>query len=112
MFASEDANKAIEALKDWLAREAGVSWDSYRGADGKPYQDPRARVIEAQWRRLAELDEVRIASHDALVWWCRKALKLPAQVAVQHMPDATKDEAIRTLGAWLRRAMGADDAEP
>lgn len=43
-----DASKAIEALKAWLAREAGVVWPK---APAKPYETKRA-VIEAQIARL------------------------------------------------------------
>lgn len=41
-----DARKAIEALKSWLAREAGVHWRD-RG-------DPKLGVIEAQLRLLGD----------------------------------------------------------
>ena len=49
--ASRDAARAIEGLKAWLAREAGVDWSVYRGGE----DNPRARVLEAQWRMLRAL---------------------------------------------------------
>jgi phage gp16-like protein len=47
-----DARKVIEALKSWLAREAGVEW-------GDKDSNPRKRVVEAQWRVLVEMDVIR-----------------------------------------------------
>lgn len=41
-----DARKAVEALKDWLARDGGVDWTGQ--VDG--LADDRLRVAWAQWR--------------------------------------------------------------
>ena len=49
------ATAVIEAIKGWLTREAGVDWSSYHASVGGKrvtYEDPRQRVIEAQWRLL------------------------------------------------------------
>ncbi|WP_142416964.1 phage protein GemA/Gp16 family protein [Bartonella massiliensis] len=48
---SDDAGKAIEALKSWLQREGGVDWK------GKKIQDswqkmPGYLILRAQWKRL------------------------------------------------------------
>lgn len=104
LHAPEDAEKAIEAIKDWLAREAGVSWESYSGHQGR-FEDPRARVIEAQWHRLANIGAVKIADGGALTWWLRRALKLPGHMGATQIADRQKDEAIRKLGGWLRREL-------
>lgn len=42
---ADDAAKAIEALKGWLARDGGVDWRDSRKPDGR-------RIAEAQWRTL------------------------------------------------------------
>lgn len=48
-----DANRAIEAIKGWLAREAGVKWP---GRAPKPFETKRA-VITAQLRSLGLPDD-------------------------------------------------------
>lgn len=53
----EDAAKAIEALKGWLARDGGVDWsrqpDRYTG----DYINlPQYRIALAQWQKLRQLD--------------------------------------------------------
>jgi phage gp16-like protein len=50
----EDARKVIEALKAWLAREAGVEWAPIKGAD-PAFNDPRCRIVNAQFGRLVTL---------------------------------------------------------
>jgi phage gp16-like protein len=72
--------KAIEGLKKWIAREAGVEWPSGRKAD---IGDVKLAVIAAQHRRLAELGQ-------------------PAQPALNH--DALDDE-MQVLGRRLRQVM-------
>lgn len=47
----EDAAKAIEALKAWMAREAGVDW-RHKKALPPPMNDERFRVAWAQYRVL------------------------------------------------------------
>lgn len=44
------ADKAIEALKAWLARDGGVTWGTTNGYDW--LRDHTAKVAWAQWRRL------------------------------------------------------------
>lgn len=48
---AEHAASVIEALKAWLAREAGVDW-KFSGRRGSTAAH---RISEAQWHRLAEL---------------------------------------------------------
>jgi phage gp16-like protein len=51
MRSAGHAARAIEALKSWLAREAGVVWGLYP-------DEPVRAVVEAQWHRLIKLDAV------------------------------------------------------
>jgi len=73
----QDAIKAIEALKGWLARAGGVDWDAYR--------DPADCVLAAQLRRL-ETD--------------------PAEVgyAMQLSPDAGA-ETVRAVSGMARQTL-------
>ena len=45
------ASRAIDALKAWLGREAGVVWPAKDHDDGLA---SRRAIVEAQWRRLVE----------------------------------------------------------
>lgn len=49
---ASDAAKAIEALKAWLTREAGVAWSAHP-------DNPRRAVAEAIWRKLIEIGDVK-----------------------------------------------------
>lgn len=46
----EDAAKAIEALKGWIAREAGVAWSIHNGE--KWLAKPGGKIASTQWRIL------------------------------------------------------------
>jgi len=46
------AAKAIEALKSWMVREAGVNWAAH------PH-NPRAAVVDAQWRALCTMGVIK-----------------------------------------------------
>lgn len=57
-----DAAKAIEALKAWLAREAKVDWSpitSLVRQIPEHVNDPRYRIVVAQWRKLIAIGAVR-----------------------------------------------------
>ncbi|WP_165825227.1 regulatory protein GemA [Rhodopseudomonas palustris] len=81
--AATDARKAVEALKLWLSREAGVQWP----AGDDPLAVRRA-VIEAQRKRLVALDEL---------------------VAYFEPADTAEglDKLIALLGDRLRRALAS-----
>ena len=85
--------KVIEGLKAWLARPvdkggAGVDWSVCPGPDG-PIDNPRARVVQAQWRILRRMGATE-ATADALED-CLAGLR-PAEV----------DALIRRLGEHIR----------
>lgn len=99
-------SRAVEALKLWLARPAaegggGVDWSPYERVAGPPLFRPRARVIEAQWRRLRDLGaepdvpDLRLNGTTAFL------------VAVEpgvFLSDADADALIRALGTRIRGA--------
>ena len=61
-----DADKAIEALKGWLAREAGVDWSRSRFV--APWTQTNGyRIAAAQWRIVAGAD-VRLAETSLMGW--------------------------------------------
>ncbi|MFQ5533451.1 MAG: gp16 family protein [Sphingomonadales bacterium] len=100
------AGRVIEALKDWAARDAGVSWAGYRTIDGAGFtvHKPKGRVMEAQWRILHDLGEVRIRSTDALSAWVERYLRLPGKRSHRDISQQQADRVIEHLGAWVRRA--------
>ncbi len=98
----KDTAACIEALKDWLARDAGVDWSPVREhAQGRwPRNNPRARVMEAQWRLLHVAGAVDSPSVDALQVWVRGSV--PKGRIYLELPGREQDRLIRELGAWLR----------
>lgn len=57
---SRAGTSAIEGLKSWLERAAGVDWPEARRRDGE--QDvigSKRAVLDAQWRRLIALGDVK-----------------------------------------------------
>ena len=93
--------QCIEALKDWLARDGGVDWSPYARSGKRPVHKPRARIMEALWRRLHEAGAVRIADHGALHSWVVGFRR--AQDTYSALPSTIQDQLIRELGKWLRK---------
>lgn len=95
---AKSANKAIEGLKAWIAREAGVEW-------GDETTNPRRAVVEAQVRRLEELGDVQeIPGTGSFLeaYVCRVTGKARG---LHFVDDADWDRAIAALGGRLRRAI-------
>lgn len=95
-----DAAPAIEALKAWLTRAAGVKWPASRDPAGI-----KVAVVAAQIRRLAQL-----AANGAPVPLGRAGAALlhrdPATLALDDL-DAVQ----RRLGKMLRQALTAQSTE-
>ena len=96
--------QCIEALKDWMARDGGVDWRPYARDGKRPVHKPRARVLEALWRKLHEAGEVRIADTGALHSWVVGFRR--GQESYSALPSTVQDQLIRELGKWLRKAGG------
>lgn len=98
------AAKVIEALKDWLAREAGISWDPYARSKGAARENPRARVLEAQWKIMAGLGLVTIDHPGALDAWARRRFKIARDISITQLAPAEADALIGEFGARIRKA--------
>ncbi len=70
---AEDARKAVEALKDWIAREGGVNW-STTIATPQWLKQPGAQIALAQWQILvaAEAEPAHIRNFRAFVAFVAK----------------------------------------
>ncbi len=96
--------KAIEGLKAWLAREAGVDWSPYAAAQGEDIDNPRARVIEAQWRILAGLGVVHIDDPGALASYAARHAGIGRTISHTHLEADEAKALIAHLGWRIRRA--------
>lgn len=108
-----DANKAIEGLKDMLARDGCVlpdaeqarKWNIWRTKASLPPLADTAHachiaLIEAQWRRLIVLGAMRTGGDARLDTWLRKI----GGVAVTYLLSAGDAErAVAALANWIRR---------
>lgn len=119
-----DAAKAIEALKSWIAREAGVEWPS-RPASGRagPEQaaehaiDTKRAVAEAACRRMVEAGAFDLhgetfaqAWPSAFIVWAFKAGHVPVANEPAYQPEhwdamtAAAGRRMRVKGEKKRRA--------
>ena len=101
-FAGPRLGAAVEEVKRLLAREGGVDWSrSDLDLVERPTLRPRVAVIEAQWRILLELGAAKTPG--AIDHYVSRLLKIGVR-SIIHLEDAQADEAIRLLGARIRRA--------
>ena len=98
---ADKAAGVIEALKGWLARPAakgggGVSWSSQW-----PFGDRQA-VVEAQWRRLLDLDAI---AQPHIGWWDMAYRMRVAPAAPQFYATRDWDSVIAVYGRFIRKAL-------
>ncbi|PIO98607.1 regulatory protein GemA [Pleomorphomonas carboxyditropha] len=105
---AEDAAKAIEALKGWMAREADIDWSPVKGAPAW-YNAPQYRIASAQWRILCALDRQRPEPR-----WSRfpnvetfLATTLDEDFRLGDAPAALWRQAMNHLGGLIRDLKGA-----
>lgn len=90
---------AVEALKDWMARDGGVDWSPYRSGRRRVHR-PGARVLEALWRRLAAAGAVGSADPAALGAWVAGYRRAAGEYS--ELPAGTLNQLVRAAGDWLR----------
>lgn len=92
LYYADDAGKAIEALKGWMAREAGVDWrvhrtmPLWRQAEGY-------KIAIAQWTLL---------QHDPNDFWSAICLFSGAEPGVRDLSRAEWITVMNTLGERVR----------
>lgn len=104
------ASQVIEALNAWAARTVdngggGVDWSAFPEGD----TDPRARVLQAQWRRLYGLGWAKVGSPFALAGWLHAAGFTPNLASERRLDPRTADRAMRHLGGLIRRRLNEGD---
>jgi phage gp16-like protein len=94
VLSANHAARAIEALKNWLAREAGVVWGLYP-------DEPIRAVVEAQWHQLIKLDAVsgELADYSA---------GITGKSSLAHYDRETWLALSQALGKHLRRVLARD----
>lgn len=95
----EDAARAIDALKGWMAREAGVDW-SIRVGMATVQRMPGFKVAMAQWAILAKVGQVE-TGFDAFRRFAEERTFNP-------LPQMTAKEwaaLMNTLGQRVRKAV-------
>ncbi len=99
--------QCIEGLKDWLAREGGVDWSPYRIFHPAKHI-PRARILEAQWRRLEPENADKRANLVTLQAWVTG--HRGDRESYTTLGGKVLDELIRELGKLLRQETDDDRA--
>jgi phage gp16-like protein len=98
-----DAKKAIEALKDWLAREANVDWSVDRRRPDL-LNEPKFQVVMAQWRKLIALDAIHIVGDQNLTMTARLALET-GKASFDELTGEDWSTLMRALGRSIRAAL-------
>jgi len=93
--------RCVDALKDWLAREADVDWSPYAVGPRRSKHVPGARVLEALWRNLASAEGARVSDDgwDLHNW---VSVELDDDTPYTALDSATLVRLHRRLGEWLR----------
>lgn len=91
-----DAKKAVEALKDWIAREGGVMWGNTNGYDW--LKDYGAKIAWAQWCKLRR--DASLLVQDA---FRAKVFALVGEKpSLEHLSSAEWRKVCNALGAIIR----------
>lgn len=97
----EERSQVIEGLKDWATRDGGVDWSPYYHNGKKIKDEPRQRVIEAQWRRALDLGAITPKPFTRPVDYARGITGLGG---FQFYKPADFDRVIEALGQIIRKA--------
>lgn len=90
------ADKAVEALKDWLHRDGGVGWGNTNGFDF--LKDHGAKVAWAQWQRLYPLSSLR----DLTAFQAKVFATVGSKGALDRLTSADWRTVSNVLGTVIR----------
>jgi phage gp16-like protein len=96
---ADDASRAIEALKSWLRREAGVSYGNTNGYDWLALDG--AKVAWAQWKILAPG-----ASHMVRKGFDEAASQITGKPMLQALTAGDWQKLMNALGEQIRAQKG------
>lgn len=92
-----DGKRVVEALKDWLAREAGVMWGNTQGYDW--LKDHGGKIAWAQWRRLYPAAELR----DQTAFRARVLALVPGKDSLDGLTSAEWREVCNAFAPLVRK---------
>ncbi|WP_353428739.1 regulatory protein GemA [Paracoccus denitrificans] len=92
-----DGKRVVEALKDWLAREAGVMWGNTQGYDW--LKDHGGKIAWAQWRRLYPAADLR----DQTAFRAKVLALVPGKDSLDRLTSADWREVCNAFGRVVRK---------
>jgi hypothetical protein len=100
---ARDGNSAVEGLKSWLGRQGKVDWP----ADSEDVIGAKRAVLDAQWRRLIQLGDVKPigSAVDPMEDLQAYAARIVRQNRWETFRSADYDEVQKALGSKLRGAL-------
>lgn len=104
------AGNVIEAMKKMAEREACVDWSGYQigyGPNAHTVYNPRARVIEAQWKIMYRMELIDIRDPGALSSYARRICKHAQHCGHEQLSDEELDQVIVVFGTQLRAKLEA-----
>jgi len=99
------AFKVIEALKKMAERDGGVCWEAHRiatSAGPVTVYRPRQRVLEAQWRLMAELQLAKVPNVKGLAAYAVRAAGIGNKRDLSQLDEGEQDLVIAALGEQIR----------
>ncbi|MBB3963511.1 gp16 family protein [Rhizobium metallidurans] len=96
---ADDANRAIEALKSWLRREAGVSYGNTNGFDWMALDG--AKVAWAQWKILTPGADTMLRKG-----FDQEASKVSGKSMLHNLTAGDWQKVMNVLGERIRAAKG------
>lgn len=90
------ADKAVEAVKDWLRRERGVMWGNTNGYDW--LRDHGAKIAWAQWRHLYPAASIT----DLTAFQAKVFAVVGAKPSLDHLTIADWRKVSNVLGTVIR----------
>lgn len=106
------ATRAIEALKAWLEREAGVDWSGRLDDGHRDAMASRRAVLRAQWRRGLAIGALKaipgLDEQDALERFVGAVARTgPRSIGALDCPSVTPEELDKVSAALGRKIRGA-----
>lgn len=100
-----EATPAVQALKSWLRRDGGVEWPIETRRGDIDIGDLKQAVLDAQWRRLVELDDA-FRTRDLAAFASKITHRRIADFESAHFDQVQKALGVRIRAALAQRKVG------